>query len=275
MKKGILVVSFGTSYMDALKNSIENIENKIKESFKDYEIKRAFTSHKIIKKIKNRDNIHINTPEEALEEMKKEGYEEIIVQPLHIIPGEEYDYVLKVVNSFKEDFKYIEVGRPVFFYEGIEELPKDYHIFIDSIESILPKEGGTVLFGHGTAHSANAVYGCIQCVLQDRDYDNVFVGTVEGYPGFNEVLKRIKKQNLKEVTLIPLMVVCGDHAINDMASDEEDSWKSMLEAEGIKVKTYLHGLGEISAFGDIYVNHIKDVMDGTIMSYGKTKKGGK
>lgn len=273
MKQGILVVSFGTSYPDALKNSIENIENKIRDNFKEYEIVRAFTSHMILKKVKNRDGVHIFNVEEALEYMKNEKFEKVIVQPLHLIAGEEYNYVTKVVNAFRDKFKYIELGRPVFFYQGIEHLPQDYSIFIESIKDILPREQGTVFLGHGTTHPSNASYGCLQYVLENQGYDNVFIGTIEGYPGFKEVLEKVRRRGLKEITLIPLLVVCGDHARNDMASDDEDSWKSMFEKEGIKANILLKGLGEIDKFADIYVDHIKDVIQGEILGEGETKKG--
>ena len=129
------------------------------------------------------------------------------------------------------------------------------------------------MFGHGTAHPAGAVYGCIQAVLQDEGYDNVFVGTVEGYPSFDNVLKRLKKKNIKEILLMPLMVVAGDHVINDMASDEEDSWKSLFEAEGIKVNLYMKGLGEIDSFNDLYMNRVDDLINDRYVGIGHTKKG--
>ena len=110
-------------------------------------------------------------------------------------------------------------------------------------------------------------------MLENQGYNNVFIGTIEGYPGFKEVLEKVRRRNLKEITLIPLLVVCGDHARNDMASDEEDSWKSMFEKEGIKANILLKGLGEIDKFADIYVDHIKDVIQGEILGEGETKKG--
>ncbi|MGN0143585.1 MAG: sirohydrochlorin cobaltochelatase, partial [Clostridium sp.] len=165
MKKSILVVSFGTSHLDALENSITKIENKIREEFKDYEVFRAFTAHRIIKKLKERDGIEILKPEEALEDLKNKGFEEVIIQPLHIIPGEEFDYIKGIAEMYTNDFKIIKVGRPIFFYQGIEEVPKDYTLFIDSIKDILDGEESVVLFGHGTAHASNAVYGMLQTVL--------------------------------------------------------------------------------------------------------------
>ncbi|NFG61741.1 sirohydrochlorin cobaltochelatase [Clostridium sp. CMCC3677] len=272
MKKAILVVSFGTSHLDALENSIERIENKIKYEFKDYEIFRAFTAHKIIKKLKNVHNIDIATPEEALEDLYKKGFKEVIIQPLHIIPGEEFDYIKGVAKMYKDKFSSLKLGRPIFYYQGIEDAPQDYTLFINSIETLLKKNECTILFGHGTPHCCNSVYGCLQSVLVDEGYDNVFVGTVEGYPTFETVLKRVKRKNINNVTLVPLMVVAGDHVKNDMASEEEDSWKSMFLNEGINAEAYIHGLGEIDEFTNLYISRIYDLIEDRYLNVGSTKK---
>lgn len=245
---------------------------KIKEEFKEYDVYRAFTAHMIIKKIKNRDGINIPTPEEALEELREKGYEEVLVQPLHIIPGEEFDYIKGIVKIHKDDFKSIKIGRPIFYYQGMEGLPKDYSLFIESIKEVLENEESVVLFGHGTAHYGNAVYGMLQTVLVDEDYDNVFVATVEGYPSIESCIKRMKKKNIKKTKLVPLLLVAGDHAKNDMASDEDDSLKSMLEREGIEVRLHMHGLGEFDKFGHLYINRIHDLIEERYLDAGKTKK---
>lgn len=275
MKKAIVVVSFGTSYLEPLKNSIENVENKIRENFTDYDIYRAFTAHMIIRKLERVHGIIVEKPEEILEKLYKEGYEEVIIQPLHIIPGEEFNYIKNIEAHYKEKFKVVKVGRPIFYYQGIEELPEDYSLFIDSIKDVIGKEKAVVMMGHGTAHPSNAVYGALQSVLEDEGYDNVFIGTVEGYPNFQSVLKRVKKRCIKEVVLMPLMLVAGDHAKNDMASDEEDSWKSMFEAEGINVELNMKGLGEIDSFAQLYINRIDDLINNRYIGVGQTKKGHK
>lgn len=272
MKKAIIVVSFGTSHIDALRSSIEKIEDRIKDEFKEYDVFRAFTAHRIIKKIKDRDNIIVPTPEEALEMLHKEGYEEVIMQPLHIIPGEEFDYVRGIGERHKADFKSLKVGRPIFYYQGVDEVPQDYTNFIKSMDSVLKNEESVVLFGHGTAHYGNAVYGMLQTVLEDEEYDNVFVATVEGYPSIESALKRMKKRGIKKTTLVPLLLVAGDHAKNDMASDEEGSLKSVLQGAGIEVNLHMHGLGEVDAFGELYVERIQDLIDDKYIHVGKTKK---
>ncbi|GLC32471.1 sirohydrochlorin cobaltochelatase [Clostridium omnivorum] len=276
MKKAILVVSFGTTHKDTLKLTIEKIEDRIKRTFPEYEMRRAFTAHMIIKILKDRDGIVTDTPEEALEKLKLEGFEEVIVQPLHIIPGAEFDYIKLVVDEYKRKgvFKKISLGRPALYFQAVEEeLPDDYKIFVEAIDEVIPKDKAAVFMGHGSSHPANACYGCLQSVLSDLDKEKIYIGTVEGYPTIETIIRRLKKDNVKEVVLVPLMLVAGDHAKNDMASDEEDSWKSILEVEGINSEVYLHGLGEIEKFQDIYLKHIKDVIEGKYINFGETRKG--
>lgn len=275
MKKAILVVSFGTSYLDTLEKTIEKAEKQIRDNFSEYDIYRAFTSHKIIKKLKEKYEIFIETPEEMLEKLYENGYEEIIMQPLHMIPGEEFIYINKIADSFKEKFEILKVGRPIFYYQGIEELPQDYSLFIEATKELYEEKNAVVLMGHGTAHPANSVYGCLQAVFEDEGYENVFVTTVEGYPNFENVIKRLRRRNISEVTIAPLMVVAGDHARNDMASDEDESLKSMLEAEGIKVNVHMKGLGESEKFNQLYINRIDDLINNRYVGAGETKKGHK
>lgn len=273
MKKAILVVSFGTSHLDTLRVTIEKAENQIRDHFNDYDIYRAFTSHKIIRKLREKYEMFIDTPEEVMAKLYEDDYEDVIIQPLHIIPGEEYIYINKIGEAYKDKFRSVKMGRPIFYYQGIENLPQDYSLFIEATKKLYEENNAVVYVGHGTAHSANAVYGCLQTVFEDEGYENVFVGTVEGYPNFEAVLKRLKRKNIDEVTLAPLMVVAGDHAKNDMASDEEVSWKSMLEKEGIKVNIYLKGLGENERFNQLYINRIEDLINERYIGIGETKKG--
>ena len=273
MKKAILVVSFGTSYLDTLEKTIEKAEKQIRDTFSEYDIYWAFTSHKIIKKLQEKYEIFIDTPEAMLEKLYDSGYEEIIMQPLHMIPGEEFIYINKIAEIFKEKFEVLKVGRPIFYYQGIEELPQDYSLFIEATKELYEENNAVVLMGHGTAHPANSVYGCLQAVFEDEGYENVFVTTVEGYPNFENVISRVKRKNIREVTLAPLMVVAGDHARNDMASDDKESLKSMLEAEGIKVNVYMKGLGENEKFNKLYINRIDDLINDRYVGAGQTKKG--
>jgi len=258
-KKGMLVVSFGTSYADTRKVTIEAVEKKMAEEFTDYEVRRAFTSNIIIKKLKERDNILVDTPEEALMKMKEEGFEEVIIQPLHVIAGAEYTDLLDVVKKYEKDtFKKISVGKPIL--NG----PHDYKTAVEAFKVQLPElkdDQAVVVMGHGTHHPANSSYACLQSALNDEGL-KVYVGTVEGYPELEDVIARLKADNIKEVTLMPYMVVSGDHAQNDMAGDEEDSWKTILKKEGFTVNTYLHGLGENTEYQNIYIQHAKDAIKG-------------
>ncbi|HWR38890.1 MAG TPA: sirohydrochlorin cobaltochelatase [Patescibacteria group bacterium] len=276
-KKAILVVSFGTTYADARKANIESVANKISKTFPGYDVRMAFTSRIILKKIADRDGIKIDTEKQALNRLKAEGYSEVIVQPLHMIPGEEYDKVNSLVAQYAHDkaFAKIELGRPIFDYTGQEEKPDDYQIAIDALKTQLPKlanKEAVVFMGHGGVHPANTAYAALQLRFQDAKLKNVFVFAVdgEGYPTLDSVVEKLKEQKINKVTLMPLMLVAGDHATNDMAGDEKDSAKSVLLQAGFKVETYLHGLGENGAIQDIYVQHVKDAMEG---KYNRHERG--
>ncbi len=258
-KKGILVASFGTSILNAFELCIQSTESRIKQSFPEYEIRRAFTSYMIIKKLKEENKIFIDTVEEALEKMKEDGFTEVYVQPLHIMPGDEYDKIIRGVNKYANAFSKLVLGRPILYRED------DYKVAVDALKHQLvnvDKNKAVMLMGHGSTHPANASYALLQCIINDKGLNNVYVGTVEGYPTLENIIPKMKKDNIEEVTLMPFMLVAGDHAINDMAGEEEDSWKAQLVKEGFKVNIYLHGLGENKAFQDIYVEHIKDCING-------------
>lgn len=256
-KKAILVVSFGTSYAETRKKTIEACENKIKDTFKDFEVRRAFTSNMIRKILHERDGIYIDTVEEALTRLKNEAFNHVIIQPLHLLAGEEYHVkILTPALRFKDDFATLQIGDPV--------LAKidDYDMAVDGILSELPKmsKKKAVLFmGHGTHHPSNASYSCLQLKVNEKA-DNIFIGTVEGYPMLDTIVPQLKKKRIKEVHLLPYMVVAGDHASNDMAGDEADSWKSILEKEGFKVTYELKGLGEYTSYQDLYVDHVKKAL---------------
>ncbi len=272
--KVILVVSFGTTYEETRKVTIESIENRIGKSFPDYELRRAFTSHIIIKVLRSRDKLVVDTPEEALLKIKNEGYKEVIVQSLHIMPGEEYEYVSKVVKTYKDSFEKITLGRPILYFKGDgEELVDDYSIAAEALRSQIPKDSVAVFMGHGTTHPANACYSCLQLVFRDKGIDNVYIGTVEGYPTIKNVINTLKREKVNEVTLMPFMIVAGNHCNIDMASDEEDSWKQMFLREGFKVHIYMHGIGENPMIQDIFVKHARDAIGGKFKNIGKTKKG--
>lgn len=256
MKKAILVVSFGTSYAETRKKTIEACENKIKEHFEGYDFYRAFTSGMIIRKLKNRDNIVIDNPTEALEKLYQAGYEEVIVQSLHIICGEEYNKLKDMVSQYEDKFEKICMGRALL--TSID----DYRETAKAVQKDLEKmdiDEAIVFMGHGTEHESHSAYPAVEYMFRDFGI-NAFVGTVEGYPEIEQVIKRLKENNIKTVDLMPFMLVAGDHAINDMASDEEDSWKTILENEGFNVKVHMKGLGENPYIQEKFKNHALDCM---------------
>jgi sirohydrochlorin cobaltochelatase len=267
IKKAILVVSFGTTYQDGLRLNIESVEQKIKVNFPEYEVRRAFTSRIVIKRLAARDGIHIDTEKEALQRLEEEGYKEVYIQPLHVVGGEEYDKIKKIVVEYShapvKAFEKIVIGRPLLYYTGQENKPDDYVQAIQALNAQLPDIGSQeaiVFMGHGGVHPANTAYAALQMKMEQAGLDHVFVYTVEGFPPLESVITKLKKQDIKTVTLMPFMLVAGDHVNNDMAGDEEDSAKSQLLKAGFAVEVYLHGLGENSGIQDLYVQHLKDIM---------------
>lgn len=253
-KTGILAVSFGTSYRDALTKNIEAIETDLGNAFPGCELRRAFTSGMIIRKLKNRDGLSVYTVEEALESFARDGITDLIVQPTHIINGIENDNMLAVLSSFRDRFHSIRVGAPLL------SSTKDYHALIDSITEEFPdlkSDEFLVFMGHGTEHHANAVYPALDYMLKAAGYKNIYIGTVEGYPDLTLVKELVRKEAPKKILLAPLMVVAGDHASNDMAGDEEDSWKSEFEREGYQVSCVLKGLGEYASIRKLFIEHAK------------------
>jgi sirohydrochlorin cobaltochelatase len=255
-KKGILVVSFGTSYADTRALTLNLIEEKIASSFPDYEVRRAFTSVVIRKILRERDGIRVDDPKTALEGMAEDGFSEVIVQSTHILNGSEFHELVMEVNRVKTTFTKLNLGMPVL------SDTQDYRMAIDALRYQLPplsKGQAVVLMGHGTHHPANAAYPALQYMLFEEGLQ-VFIGTVEGYPSLGDVIHALKKREIEEVTLMPFMIVAGDHAKNDMAGEDNESWKNILRGEGFRVHVYLHGLGENPRYHDIFVKHVRDAI---------------
>jgi sirohydrochlorin cobaltochelatase len=249
--KAILVISSGTSNEKARRENIEVIEKRIAETFTGYEIRSAFTSHKILHRLKSQ-GIYIDNPLEAVRRLAEEDFEEVIIQPLHIIPGMEYEKVIRVAEQFKNSFKIVGVGRPLLFEE------RDFIAAITALKSHLPEmadQQAYALMGHGSTHTAQEYYSRLQNYLDKAEFKG-YIGTIKGVPGINEVIERLKGSGTKEVVLVPFMLVAGNHALMDMASEEEDSWKSILTREGFKVSICLKGLGESKEYQDIYIDKI-------------------
>lgn len=256
MKKGIIVASFGTSYIEARKNSIESIENKVKEKFADYAFGRAFTSYMVINRIQENEGVKVNKVEEAIQAMKADGITDILVQPLHVIPGFEFEKVKRAVSLANH-----EAGLKVTMNPPLLNEEEDYDEVVETLLQRLPEEKaeeGIVLMGHGTEHHANACYSMLQAKFNDKRSD-IFVANVEGYPELDHIKDRLT--GYKKITLMPLMIVAGDHAQNDMAGDDEDSYKSVLTDMGIEVECILEGLGQQAGIQDIFVGKIEDALE--------------
>lgn len=257
MKKAILVVSFGTSYKETRKKTIEACEAKIQDAFEGYDFHRAFTSNTIIRILKKRDNINIENPIEALERLYEEGYTEVIVQTLHIICGEEYTKLKEQISKYENKFERIVLGRPLL--TQIE----DYKETVEAIKHQLPelgKDEAIVLMGHGTYHESHSAYPALDYMLKQEGIKG-YVGTVEGYPEIEEVISNLERDNISRVRLMPFMLVAGDHAINDMAGDEANSWKSILNKKGFMTEIHLNGLGENEHIQNKFVRHAIDCME--------------
>ncbi|MBS6397437.1 MAG: sirohydrochlorin cobaltochelatase [Clostridiales bacterium] len=256
-KKGLLAVSFGTSVNETREKTIDVIEADLREAFPEYELYRAWTSGMIIRKLQKRDGVHVDTVTEAVKRMLADGVTELIVQPTHVINGVENDRMIQDVLAFQKQFEKISFGNPLLTSEEdseavIRALMEEYRE--------LPKEEALVFMGHGTTHYANSIYAALDYKFKDMGYSHVFLGTVEAYPSLETLLKLVRASGVKKVTLAPFMVVAGDHAINDMSSEDEESWRSRFEAEGFSVSCVLKGLGEYPGIRNVYVKHVKDVL---------------
>ena len=251
-KKAILVVSFGTSYKETREKTIDQIELDIQNYFPNYKVYRAFTSNMIIKKLKRVYDLSIDTVSEALNRIVNDGVNDLIVQPTHIINGIENDFMISEIEKFKLKFNSIKIGSPLLTstsdYIDLVETIIDEYSFIKDDEAL-------VCMGHGTEHHANSAYISLDYIFKAHDKKNFFIGTVEGYPEIDIIVKALKKFKPSKVYLVPLMIVAGDHANNDMAG-EEDSFKTKLQDEGFEPECIIKGLGEYEDIRKIYIIYI-------------------
>ena len=256
-KKAILVVSFGTSYNPTREKTIDVIESKIGDAFSDWKIYRAWTSKMIMAKLLKRDGIKINNVKEAMEQMRDDGITDVVIQPTHVINGIENDLMKEDALSWHDSFHSITFGTPLLTSE------QDNCDMIEAIHqefSYLKADEALVLMGHGTTHYANAIYAALDYTFKDKGYPNIHLGTVEAYPSMETLLKVIREQNPSKVVLAPFMIVAGDHARNDMASDDPDSWRCQFEAAGFPVECVLKGLGEYPEVQEIFIRHVREAM---------------
>ena len=277
----ILVVSFGTSFNDSRAADIKGIEDAIQEAFPDWSVRRAFTAQIIINHVQARDGEKIDNVDQALQRAVDNGVKNLVVQPTHLMHGAEYDELMEAVEEYKDNFETVKVAEPLLGEVGADAavINADKKAVAETLTAEAVKTAGYdsleaakedgvafVFMGHGTAHVAKVSYSQMQAQMEDLGYDNVFIGTVEGEPedtACEAVIDKVAEAGYTKVILRPLMVVAGDHANNDMAGDDDDSWKSMFNASGKfdSVDTQIAGLGSIADIEKIYVQHTADAVN--------------
>ena len=279
-EKELLVVSFGTSFNDSRAEDIGGIESALQEAYPDWAVRRAFTAQIIINHVLARDGEKIDNVEQALERAAANGVKELVIQPTHLMHGAEYDELTQAVDNFRDMFESVEIAEPLLGEVGADAsvVNADKETVAkavvqtaveaagyDSIEAAAEDGTAFVFMGHGTSHAAKVTYSQMQTQMEDLGFNNVFIGTVEGEPeetSCEAVIGKVKEAGYTNVVLRPLMVVAGDHANNDMAGEDEDSWVSQFVASGAfeKVDTQIAGLGSIPAVQEIYVQHTGEVV---------------
>ena len=277
----LLVVSFGTSFNDSRAQDIKGIEDKLQEAYPDWSVRRAFTAQIIINHVEARDDEVIDNMQQALDRAVDNGVKNLVVQPTHLMHGAEYDEMTEAIDGYKDKFESVAIAEPMLGEVGddatvinddkkaVAQAITDEACKIagyDSMEAAAEDGTAFVFMGHGTSHTANVTYDQMQTQMDDLGFTNAFIGTVEGEPEDTEcqaVIAKVKDAGFKKVVLRPLMVVAGDHANNDMAGDDEDSWKSQFEASGAfdSIDCQIEGLGRIEAVEDLYVEHTKAAID--------------
>ena len=278
-EKELLVVSFGTSFNDSRVADIKSIEDALQAANPDWSVRRAFTAQIIINHIQARDGEKIDNMDQALERAVANGVKNLVVQPTHLMHGAEYDEMCEVIDAYRDKFASVSIAEPMLGEVGSDAtvINADKEAVAKAItasavadagfESLdAAKEAGTafVFMGHGTAHVAKVTYSQMSTQMQTLGYENVFIGTVEGEPeetSCESVIEAVKAAGYTNVVLRPLMVVAGDHANNDMAGSEDDSWKTMFEAAGFTVDCQIAGLGEIADVQALYIAHTKAAID--------------
>ncbi|MFE8148758.1 sirohydrochlorin cobaltochelatase [Brenneria goodwinii] len=252
MKKALLIISFGTSYPQTREKNIDACEQFLAAAYNDRHLFRAFTSEMIIRKLRERDGIHIDNPAQALQRLADEGYQDVAIQSLHVINGDEYEKIAAEVRAYHPRFQRLALGAPLL--SGFD----DYLQLMDALQAQMPPlaaDERVVFMGHGASHHAFSAYACLDHLMVSRNFP-ALVGAVESYPEVDHIVLRLQQQGVRKVHLMPLMLVAGDHAINDMASNEAGSWKSQLEAAGIETCCWLQGLGENPQIRQMFARHL-------------------
>ena len=257
-EKELLVVSFGTSFNDSRRLTIGAIETALQEAFPEWSIRRAFTSQIIIDHVKNRDGEVIDNVGEALERAIANGVKTLVVQPTHLMPGFEYTDLKNELAEYADAFEQIVLSDPLLITD--DDFVSVARAIVDATAAYDDGETAVCFMGHGTEADSNGVYAKMQTVLTEEGKEHYYVGTVEAEPSVDDVFALVQAGNYKKVVLRPLMIVAGDHANNDMAGDEDDSWKSVFEAAGYEVECVVEGLGQLEAVREIIIAHAADAL---------------
>lgn len=255
----LLVVSFGTSFNDSRRLTIGAIEDKLEAAFPDYSVRRGFTSQIIIDHVKKRDDETIDNVTEALDRAVDNGVKTLVVQPTHLMDGLEYQDLADELAQNSDAFEKVVIGKPLLTSD--EDYDKVVTAITDATKEYDDGKTAICFMGHGTEADSNEVYAKMQEKLTAAGFDNYYVGTVEATPSLDDVVAAVKEGDYEKVVLRPLMVVAGDHANNDMAGDEDGSWKDTFEKEGYEVECVVEGLGQLEAIQDIYVAHAQEAID--------------
>ncbi len=255
----LLVVSFGTSYNDSRRLTVGAIEDAMEASFPDWDVRRGFTSQIIIDHVKSRDGEVIDNVNEALQRAASNNVKNLVVQPTHLMDGLEYNDLVNEIAEYSDAFEKVAVGKPLLTSD--EDFQIVMEAIVDATQEYNDGETAICFMGHGTEAESNEVYSKMQRLLNEAGHGNYYIGTVEASPSLDDVLSSVKAGNYKKVVLQPLMIVAGDHANNDMAGDEADSWKTAFESEGYEVTTVVNGLGELEAIQNLLVRHAQAAMD--------------
>jgi sirohydrochlorin cobaltochelatase len=256
-EKELLVVSFGTSFNDSRRLTIGGIERALQKAFPDWSVRRAFTSQ-IIDHVKSRDGEVIDNVSEALDRAVENGVKTLVVQPTHLMHGFEYTDLVNELAEYADAFESITIGEPL--VNSAEDFALTAAVLADSTASYNDGKTAIVYMGHGTEAESNEIYAQMQQLMKDAGYENYFIGTVEAEPSLEDVLALVQAGSYERVVLRPMMIVAGDHANNDMAGAEEDSWKSVFEAAGYEVECVLQGLGQSSVVQQMFVRHTAEAM---------------
>ena len=258
-EKELLVVSFGTSFNDSRRLTIGAIEKALEEAYPEYSVRRAFTSNIIIDHVNKRDGILIDDLDAGLQRAVDNGVKELVIQPTHLMNGIEYTQLSDAVAQYADAFDSVKIGAPLLTTD--EDFKNVEQALVDWTKDYDDGKTAIVFMGHGTEAESNGVYAKMQELFTADGYENYYVGTVEATPSLDDVLAAVEAGEYERVILEPMMVVAGDHANNDMAGDEDDSWKSAFEKAGYKVECLLRGLGENEAIQQMYVEHAKAVIE--------------